>query len=521
MEDEPRGRRPAANKRGWAALFFVLGALLALSMGWRFWFGPNALDRESPVETTPPMVSARPNADEAIEPDSTLLAGTTGHSRLALLAKQVSPSIVNVHTSRTVVQPYPEDELPFGPLFDGLFGNRPGAGNGGDSRESAPRSFSVPSLGSGFVISDDGLILTNSHVVDQVDTIEIVFLDGMRAPAVIVGRDPKTDIALLRCKAKRTYLPLRLGDSSEMLPGDWVMAIGNPFGLDHTVTAGIVSALGRDIQQGPYDDFIQTDAAINPGNSGGPLINLAGEVIGINTAIDPEANTIGFALPINMAKEILPQLEQRGRVIRGYLGVSVQGLTPDLAAALGLTSTTGALVTEVQSESPAKAAGLKRGDVILRYGAREIVRLRELPRAVANTKPGARIELEYLRDGERATAVVRIAELTEPSSAEPAASESSEAGSTAFGFDVMDVPPNLSRALHLGRSEGALIVEVYPGGAAEKAGLGAGDVLIDIDRVAVAGAKDAERRLRGAGKVALVAILRDDSTFFVVLHRTP
>jgi serine protease Do len=378
----------------------------------------------------------------------------------------------------------------------------------------------VPSLGTGFVISDDGLIVTNNHVVDGVEKVEVVFSDGTKSEAEIVGADPKTDIALIRAKAERKYEPLPLGDSDALLPGDWVIAVGNPFGLDHTVTAGIVSALGRDIGQGPYDDFIQTDAAINPGNSGGPLLNLAGEVIGINTAINPQANTIGFAVPINMAKEILPQLEEKGHVVRGWLGVAIQPVTPELAEALNLDSEKGALVADVTKGSPADKGGIERGDVLLRFGSVSIDQVRDLPRAVANAEPGTKVEIGLLHEGKNRTRTVEIGEgPAEQQQAAVEAPKGDDRGSTAFGFDISDVPPELRGKLGLSESEGAVITRVYPGGSAEQSGFRPGDVIVEVDRQHVEGGIDCENKLRKAGDKVLVVVQRGDGSFFAVLKR--
>ena len=263
------------------------------------------------------------------------------------LAERASPAVVNIQTSKTVTQQAPRVPRQFEEFFGGPLGEL-----------FERRQRTVPSLGTGFVISEDGYIVTNNHVVADVDTIKVAFNDGLELEAVIVGRDPKTDIALIRVETTEKLVALPLGDSAKVRPGDWVVAIGNPFGLEHTVTAGIVSAKGRNIGQGPYDDFIQTDAAINPGNSGGPLLNLQGEVIGINTAINPRANTIGFAVPINMAKAILPQLRTDGHVTRGWLGVVIQDVTPEIAEAFDLEDHKGALVSKVIPDGPADAAGM-------------------------------------------------------------------------------------------------------------------------------------------------------------------
>jgi len=463
------------------------------------------------------LVTAAVPSEEGASPEA-VVGGGGEHSRFAILARELAPGVVNVHTSKTVERSLPDFGFPFGDPFGDLF-RGPFGGPQQPQQAPAPRRFTVPSLGTGFVISEKGLIVTNNHVVEDVEKIEVVFSDGTRSQAEIVGTDPKTDIALIRAKAKRTYVPLRLGDSDALLPGDWVIAIGNPFGLDHTVTVGIVSATGRDIGQGPYDDFIQTDAAINPGNSGGPLLNLAGEVIGINSAINPQANTIGFAVPINMAKEILPQLEANGRVVRGWLGVGVQPVTPDLADALGLETQEGALVSQVTPGSPAAEAGLERGDVIVRLAGRPVERMRELPRAVAATPPGTKVELEVIHNGKRETKTVKIAELEEETAPATAPAEDDGQGSTAFGFDISDVPSELRQQLGLGREEGALITRVYPGGPAEESGLRAGDVVVEVDRSAVAGGLDAEKKLREAGNTALLVVRRDEASFFAAVKR--
>ncbi len=498
----------------------LLGIVLALGGAGGLllaWSGmapaPDALaPHASPLPSAPLATGPGEAPDQAV-------IGSGKHSRFAVLAQKAAPGIVNVHTSRTVEQSFPNFGIPFGDLFGDLFGRRFGTPQPPQPREApAPRRFTVPSLGTGFVISDDGLIVTNNHVVQDVEKIEIVFSDGTRSAGEVVGTDPKTDLALLRAKGDRDYVALPLGDSDTLLPGDWVIAVGSPFGLDHTVTAGIVSATGRDIGQGPYDDFIQTDAAINPGNSGGPLLNLDGEVIGINTAINPQANTIGFAVPVNMAREILPQLEETGHVVRGWLGVAVQPMTPDLADALGLESQEGALVSQVTKGGPAEKVGLERGDVIVRFGTKDIHRMRELPRAVAGTSPGTDVDVVVLRDGKRVTKRVAIAELPEEPS-QTAAGPSDNTGSTAFGFDIADVPPELRQQLGLGEEEGALITVVYPGGPGEGAGLHPGDVIVEVDRSHVTGGLDAENKLRAAGDTTLLLVRREDASFFAAIRR--
>jgi len=437
------------------------------------------------------------------------------HSRFAMLARRAAPGVVNVHTAKTVTRaPFPE--FPFPDLFGEFFGGPNFERR--TPRTSKPHEFTVPSLGTGFVISRDGLIVTNHHVVDGVDRIEVAFSDGRRAEAEIVGQDPKTDVALIRVKGDLSLEPLPLGDSDALWPGDWVVAIGNPFGLDHTVTIGIVSATGRDIGQGPYDDFIQTDAAINPGNSGGPLLNLDGEVIGINTAINPRANTIGFAVPINLAKEIVPQLEEDGRVTRGWLGVAVQPVTGDLAEMLELEDRGGALVSQVSPGSPADEAGIELGDVIVRFGKRDVEKMRELPRAVAATPPGEKVEIEVLRDGSRKRLEVEVGELKEERIA-GTGTKSQHAGAEAFGLDVEDVPPVVRQRLDLEKGRGALVTQVTSGSPAARAGLRENDVILEVDRESVEGARDLARKLDAAGERALLLVQRSDATLFVPLIR--
>jgi len=434
------------------------------------------------------------------------------HSPFALLAQRARPGVVNVHTSKTVarsVTPFPDVPRPLRPLL-GLPPAQPDAG------------VVVPSLGSGFVISAEGLIVTNDHVVDGVDRIRVVFADGVASEATIVGQDPETDLALIRVERSEGLHPLPLGDSDAILPGDWVVAIGNPFGLDHTVTVGIVSAKGRDIGQGRYDDYIQTDAAMNPGNSGGPLLDMRGEVVGINAAITPAANAIGFAVPINLAKEILPQLRSQGRVTRGWLGVAVQPLTPELAEALGLGEEhagRGALVANVQPASPAEAAGIRAGDVIVAYQGQPISDLRALPRAVSAAKVGEAVAIDLLRDGRalRVEATMAALESRAPASAPAAASE--RQGVERWGVDVQELTPALRQRLGID-DPGVLVARVEPGGLAERAGLQAGDLIVEANRQPVASIADLAAALEPRERPALLLVRRGDASVFVLLARS-
>jgi len=321
----------------------------------------------------------------------------------------------------------------------------------------------------------------------------VVMSDGSEEEAQIVGQDPKTDLALIRVPPSDRLNPLPLGDSDAILPGDWVVAIGNPFGLDHTVTVGVVSAKGRDIGHGPYDDYIQTDAPMNPGNSGGPLLNLRGEVVGINSAITPDANAIGFAVPINLAKEILPQLREKGRVPRGWLGVGVQPLTAEIAKKLDLPDTHGALVSQVKPGSPAADAGIERGDVLVGLRGAQISDLRLLPRAISATAVGARLPIELIRDGKRRTVEVKVAEEPhEVAVARPRA----EHGVARYGLAVQQLAPQLQEQLGI-EEPGIVVSGVEPGMAADRAGLRPGDVILEADRRRVDGIEDLAQVLEG------------------------
>ncbi|MCI0635268.1 MAG: Do family serine endopeptidase, partial [Actinobacteria bacterium] len=316
------------------------------------------------------------------------------------IAKELSPAIVNVSTTskasgRSTLPPGLEPfERFFGPLPRGPFPQR--------------------SLGSGFVVDEKGLVVTNHHVVDGADEILVKFPDGNEKKAKLLGSDPKTDLAVLRVEGVDGLHALPLGDSDTLAVGEWVLAVGNPFGLDNTVTAGIVSAKGRHLGAGPYDDFIQTDASINPGNSGGPLIDLRGRVVGINTAIFSQTGGnigIGFAIPANLAKDVVPQLEQHGRVTRGWLGVAIQPVTRAIADSLSLEKAEGALVAEVTEGSPADKAGVKVGDVIVQYDGRAIKSSDELPTLVARTEIGKSVELRMRRADAEQTVQVTVGKL--------------------------------------------------------------------------------------------------------------
>jgi len=486
----------------------VLGAALALTGSLTRLGVPVSAPAPAPAsEAAAPAPSTR-----ALAPDDPALLGKEPHSRFAILAEKAAAGVVNVHTSKTVTQaPF---EFPFPDLFRQFFGQ---GGPGGPGPQPQPRSFSVPSLGTGFVISDDGYIVTNNHVVADVDEVQVTFSDGRQAKATIVGQDPKTDIALIRVEGLTGLTALPLGDSDAILPGDWVVAIGNPFGLDHTVTVGIVSAKGRDIGQGPYDDYIQTDAAINPGNSGGPLLDIAGNVIGINSAINPQANTIGFAVPINMAKAILPQLRENGAVTRGWLGVAVQPITPELAGAFKLDKNEGALVAQVSPGGPADQAGIKRGDVIVRFGDEKITKMRELPAIVSSTPVDREVPVEVIREGRRETMNVKVGKLEEEPT-QVASKQSAPGGTRAFGMRVEDLTPAIAQRLGVD-DQGALVADVESDGPAARAGIRPGDIVVEVDRKPVKSAAELAKALDASGARALLLVRRGDNALYVAVER--
>jgi serine protease Do len=413
------------------------------------------------------------------------------------IARAVKPAVVNVST-RGAREGRGEDLLP----------ELPGR---------APRR-SVRGLGSGFVINADGYVVTNYHVVAGASEIRVRFADGREVPGKVVGGDAKTDLALL--KVEGTGLPvIPLGDSSRLEVGEPVMAVGNPFGLEQTVTTGIVSATGRSIGAGPYDDFIQTDASINPGNSGGPLVNARGEVIGVNTAIASGGGGsvgIGFAIPTNLAKPIVAQLAETGRVTRAWLGVSIQPLTSELATSFGLPDTAGALVGSVMENSPAARVGLKQGDVITKYDGRPVARSTDLPRAVAETPVGREVPIEVMRDGKRLALTVKVAQLEEEPDRRASAAEPS---ATRLGIAARPVPPELARSRNLPEGRGVLVERVEDGSKAQVAGVAAGDVIVEVNRTPVAsvGALQAALEKHPAGKPVLLLVNREGQSLYLTV----
>jgi serine protease Do len=377
------------------------------------------------------------------------------------------------------------------------------------------------SLGSGVVVSEDGYILTNNHVVTDAEEIVVTFSEKEKYEAEIIGRDPKTDLALIKIKVDKPIPAARLGDSDKLRIGDWVVAIGNPFGLGSTVTAGIVSAKGRVIGAGPYDNFIQTDASINPGNSGGPLFNLDGEVIGINTAIFTQSGGnvgIGFAIPINMAKSVMSQLKEKGRVTRGWLGVAIQSVTPEIKEKFGLKTTEGALIGEVTKGSPAEMGGLKRGDVIISFDGKKVKEMNNLPSIVADTAVGKTVEIIVIRKGNEKRLTVKVGELKEETRMAAGAIPEIEGS---FGLSVQQLTPELAESLSLKGEKGVLVSGVREGSPASEAGLQRGDLIQEIENKPVEN-MDAYRKIMGesASREQILMVIRHGGhSRYVVLKR--
>jgi len=434
------------------------------------------------------------------------------------LAEKVQPAVVNISTTSTVTVP--------GNPFRHFLG--PGQGNQGDQNDpfgdffknffdqNPDRKMKQQSLGSGFIINKDGFIITNNHVVDKADEIKVKLSDGREFKAKVIGRDPKTDLALIKISSVFKDLPvLELGDSDKMRVGDWVLAVGNPFGLEHTVTQGIISATGRVIGSGPYDNFLQTDAPINPGNSGGPLVNLKGEVIGINSAIVPGGQGIGFAIPSALAKTIMAQLKEKGKVVRGWIGVTIQTVTPDLAKSFGMKEAKGALVGDVVKDGPAEKGGIKTGDIIIAFDGKNVKTSNDLPRLVAETPVGKSVELTIIRESKEVRISVKIEEMTEDKIA-----VQSSTPVQSFGMKVDNITPQLHQQFSIREKSGVVVVNVERGSLADESGIQPGDVIKEVNRKPVRTVADFNAAVikSGKGNATLLLLKRGKQTFFVTME---
>jgi len=434
----------------------------------------------------------------------------------AELAEKEGHVAVNISTTKVVrgfKGPSPFQDREFKDFFGDEFFRR----FFGDIPEEQMKQRS---LGSGVVVSGDGYILTNNHVVADADEILVTFTEKEKHEARIVGRDPKTDLALIKIKVDKPIPAARVGDSDKLRVGDWVVAIGNPFGLGSTVTAGIVSAKGRVIGAGPYDDFIQTDASINFGNSGGPLFNLDGEVIGINTAIYTQSGGnvgIGFAIPINIAKSVMSQLKEKGKVTRGWLGVLIQMVTPEIKEKFGLKKEQGALIAEVTKGSPAERAGLERGDVIVSFDGKKVKDMSTLPPMVATIPVGIEVEVTVIRKGQEKRLTVKVGELKEETREAATIPDIEESS----GLSVQQLTPELAESLSLKGEKGVVVSGVRNGSPAAEAGLQRGDLIQEIENEPVENVDDYKRIMReSASKKQILMVIRHRGhTRYVVLKK--
>jgi serine protease Do len=428
------------------------------------------------------------------------------------LADKVKGAVVNISTTQEVegnpLMPFLGPDSPFGDFFGHnlpkeFFGNRPQG------------KMKTHALGSGFIISKEGLIITNNHVVEKATEIKIKLQTGKEYDAKLVGRDPKTDLALIQVAPDKDFpKPEVLGDSDVMRVGDRVMAVGNPFGLGHTVTTGIISAKSRILGAGPYDDFLQTDAAINPGNSGGPLFNMDGKVIGINTAIVAQGQGIGFAIPVNMAKELLPQLK-KGKIVRGWIGIMIQDITPELAKSFGIKTAKGVLISDVVKGSPAEKAGLMRGDVILRFEDKEIENAHRLSQLAAATPPDTMAKIDLLRNGKVETISLKVGTMPQEEQKIISPEEKSD-----WGMMVQELTPQLAQQLGLDPgTSGVVISNIKDGSPAAEARLRPGDLITEVNRTAVKNLNDYQQALQKLkkGDQLLLLIKRAAGSFYTVL----
>ena len=435
------------------------------------------------------------------------------------LAERLRDSVVNISSENKEKKesrgfhggqqgPGGQDPREFWEPFERFFGPMP--------RRQQPRR----SLGSGFIFDEKGYILTNNHVVENSDSIKVKTTNGDEYKAELVGRDPKTDIAVLKIDGDDDFPAIPFGDSEDVRVGEWVMAIGNPFGLEFSVTAGIVSAKGRFIGQGNYDDFIQTDAPINPGNSGGPLLDLDGRVVGINTSIFSRSGGnigIGFAVPINLAKELIPQLRETGKVTRGWMGVMIQKVTPDIADSLGMEEAGGALVADVVKGGPAAKAGIEVGDVIVSFAGEPVEESTELPLMVARQPIGKSVDVKVIRDGDEETIELEIGEMKDEDV------QLAQGESEAYGLTVQNLTPEIAESLGLDEGvTGVLVSGVEAGSPAADAGLRRGDVILEVNRHEVSDVDSyVEQLKKGAkGKSVLLLVRRGENTVFLALKPT-
>lgn len=447
------------------------------------------------------------------------------------LVEKVKPAVVNISTTQKSVARGPDEGRRM-PGIPGLPGLPPGSPYeeffkrffGEQFGDQAPPPGEAHALGSGFIVDPDGWVVTNNHVIGEADEIEVILQDGTRLTAEVKGKDDKTDVALLKIEPKQPLPFVQFGDSEKTRVGDWVVAVGNPFGLGGTVTAGIVSAHSRNINAGPYDDFMQIDAAINRGNSGGPTFNLAGEVVGVNTAIfSPTGGSvgIGFAIPANMAKMVVSELREKGRVDRGWLGVQIQDVTPDIAAGLGLATEKGALVADVMPDSPAVQAGFKQGDVIVQFGKEIVDDAHELPRLVAGIQEGSKVPVTVLRQGQKQILEVQVAKM--PSEQQMASARPATENRGGLGVMLGSLTPEVRQQLSIGPEvSGVVVQDVQPGSPAARKGIKKGDVILSVNQKPISSPSELAQAIEQAKKdkkdKVVVLLNREGSQRFIALE---
>jgi serine protease Do len=455
------------------------------------------------IAAHPQLVDARSGGDLAMVPES-----------FSALAEMVSPAVVNVRTEKNVQgtgrsmrqfhqNPFGNDDR-FNDFFDKFFGEQP------------QKDRKQKSLGSGFIIDKDGYIVTNNHVIENADKIKVKLKDGKEYTAEIIGRDSSTDLALIKIPGNN-FPVIAFGDSSSLKVGQWVVAIGSPFGLEQTITAGIISAKGRVIGSGPYDNFLQTDASINPGNSGGPLIDMQGQVIGINTAIIASGQGIGFAIPINLAKGIIEQLKNKGEVTRGWLGVVIQDVSDDVAEYYGIQDKKGAMVMDLVKGDPADVAGIQPKDIIVEVNDKNVDSSRDLTNLIAGISVGEKVKITVLRNGKKQTFNVEIAKRPDEkkvaSKGGPGKGHEDE-----MGIQVSNLTPEIAQQLNLLPTDGVLVEQVEPGSKAEEAGVQSGDVIKEINHHAVKSVQDYTTQMGKLKKndVVQMFIWRMNSGFVII-----
>jgi len=478
-----------------STLGFVVLVTLVIGAGLGTW-GAGAVDQIKPSGPGLPLGPLPSGTQPRLVPAALPIPSGS----FAQVAESVGPAVVNINTVTRVSGRTPVEEFFGDEMLKRFFG--------GDAPE---RQQVQRSLGSGVIVDPSGIVLTNAHVVERATEIEVATADGKKHKAKVMGADRKTDLAVLKLQGGGPYPAANLGDSDRVRVGDWVLAIGSPFGLQQTVTAGIISAKGRSIGQGPFDDFLQTDAAINPGNSGGPLVNMSGEVVGINSAILSRTGGnvgIGFSIPVNMAKRIYTELAAKAKVTRGWLGVSIQPLTPDLAKSFGLKEPNGVLISDVVSDSPAAQAGVASGDIIIEFDRKKVDSPQELQKVVAATAPGRAVPLKVWRDKGEKMLEIKIGETPD----ENVAAKPATKGKGLLGMDVRPITTEMARQLNLRSPDGVIVFSVDEDSAASEAGLQRGDVIREVNRQRIRSLPDFEKATKD---------VKDGDRVTVLLQRGP